>query len=66
VGPQPDLLEVVGALDPVGRLPDFLDGGEQQSDQNADDGDDDQQLDERERRATSANTEHDLGPRKGK
>jgi hypothetical protein len=34
-----DLLEIVAALDAVGRLADFLDGGKQERDQDADDGD---------------------------
>ena len=45
---QADLLEVVRALDPAGRLAGRLDGGQQQGDQHGDDGDDDQQLDQRE------------------
>jgi hypothetical protein len=36
------LLEVVGALDPGRRLADLLDGGQQESDQHRDDGDDDE------------------------
>ena len=43
---QPDLLEVVGALDPPRRFPRRLHGGEQQSDQDGDDRDDDEQLDQ--------------------
>src|SRR5205823_6186666 len=39
---------VVLALGPVGGLADLLDGRQQQADQHADDGDDDQQLDQRE------------------
>jgi hypothetical protein len=42
------LLEVVGVLRPGGGLADLLDGGEQQADQDRDDGDDDEQLDQRE------------------
>ena len=45
---QPDLLEVVGALGPPGRLAGRLHRREQQRDQHGDDGDDDQQLDQRE------------------
>jgi len=44
---QPDLLQVVLALHAVGRLPDLLDGGQQEADQDGDDGDDDEQLNER-------------------
>src|SRR5262249_52840336 len=36
---EADLLEVVGALDAVGRLADLLHGRQQQRDQHADDGD---------------------------
>ena len=46
---QAELLEVVLALGPVGRLADLLDGGQEQADQDRDDRDDDEQLDERER-----------------
>ena len=45
---QADLLEVVGALGPAGRLTRRLHRGQQQRDQDRDDGDDDQQLDQRE------------------
>ena len=41
-----DLLEVVAALRPPGRLAGHLHGGQQQRDQHADDGDDDEELDE--------------------
>jgi hypothetical protein len=44
---QPDLLQVVRALRPPGRLAGGLDGGQQQGDQDADDRNDDQKLDER-------------------
>src|SRR5262249_41343155 len=50
---QADLPQVRLALGPVGRLSDFLDSGQQQADQHADDGDDDQQLDQRERTSVS-------------
>ena len=42
------LLEVVLALDPGGRFADLLYRGQQQADQDGDDGDDHQQLDQRE------------------
>ena len=45
---EPDLLEVVLALRPGGRLADLLDGGQQQADQDGDDRDHHQQLDQRE------------------
>ena len=45
---QAELVEVVGALGPVGRLAHLLNRGEQQRDQHRDDGDDHQQLNERE------------------
>ena len=50
VQPQADLLEVVGALDAARGLAGRLHGGQQQGDQHRDDGDDDQQLDQREAR----------------
>jgi hypothetical protein len=43
---QGDLLEVVLALAPGGRLPDLLHRREQQADEDRDDGDHDQQLDQ--------------------
>src|SRR5262249_36514475 len=59
---QPDLLEVVGALQASRRLADLLDGGQQQADQNADDGDDNEQLDQGERPAgPSLRTRHHVG-----
>src|SRR5262249_52298183 len=51
VGGDAELPEVVGAPDPVGRLAGLLDGGEEQADEDADDGDHYQQLDQREARA---------------
>ncbi len=45
---QADLLQVVDALRPPGRLAGGLDGGQEQGDQDGDDRDDDQQLDQRE------------------
>ena len=45
---QGDLLEIVRALHPPRRLAGRLHGGQQQCDQDADDGDDHEQLDERE------------------
>jgi hypothetical protein len=42
---QADLLQVVGALGPAGGLPRGLHRRQQQRDQDADDGDDHQQLD---------------------
>jgi hypothetical protein len=44
---QPDLLEVIRTLEPVGRLADLLHRREQQADQDADDRDDNEKLDER-------------------
>src|SRR5262249_44974317 len=41
-----DLFEVVGARGPVRRLAYLLHGGQEQSDQDADDGNDDQQFDQ--------------------
>src|SRR5262249_52355972 len=43
-----DLVDVVAALDPSRRLADLLDGGQQQPNQDGNDGDDDQQLNQRE------------------
>jgi len=48
MGSQGDLLEVIRALRPPGRLAGGLDGREQERNQHSDDGDDDQQLDQRE------------------
>jgi hypothetical protein len=45
---QSQLLEVVDALHPPGCLARGLDGGQEQGDQHGDDGDDHEQLDERE------------------
>src|SRR5262249_50231148 len=47
------LLEVVLAGGGRGRLTHLLDGRQQQADQHGDDGDDDEQLDQRERRPTT-------------
>ena len=49
-GCQTNLPQVVLALGPVGRLADFLYGRKQHADQDADDGDDDEQLNQRETR----------------
>src|SRR5262249_32289550 len=46
---DPELLQVVDALDPPGGLARGLDRGGQQSDEDGDDRDDDQQLEQRER-----------------
>src|SRR5262249_12946144 len=48
VGREGDLLEVVAALHAVGGLAHLLDRRQQQADEHRDDGNDDQQLDERE------------------
>ena len=48
VAGKADLLQVVLAGHPVGGLPDLLDSGQQQADQDGNNGDDDQQLNERE------------------
>ena len=48
---QADLFQIVLALRDPGRFPRRLNGRQQQRDQNADDGDDDQQLDKGERAA---------------
>jgi len=45
---QPELLQVVGALNAAGGFPRRLNGRQQQGDQNGDDRNDDKQLDERE------------------
>jgi hypothetical protein len=57
---QPDLFKVVLTLQPVRRLTDFLDGGQEQADQNGDDGNDDEQLDER--KGGAADLSHVLAP----
>jgi hypothetical protein len=46
-GGQPDLLEIIGALDPVGRFADLLDGGQEEADQDRDDSHDHHQFHER-------------------
>ena len=46
VGRQPDLFQVVCAAHAIGSLADFLDRGQQEADQNADDGDDNKQFDQ--------------------
>src|SRR5262245_57611204 len=51
---QADLLEVVLALRPRGRLAHLLDGGQEQADEDGNDGEDDQQLDQRERATSCA------------
>src|SRR5262249_42875230 len=50
-----ELLEVVGAAYAAGRLAHFLDGGDEQADEDGDDGDHHQQLDQRERSRPPAN-----------
>ena len=52
---QAELLQVVGALNPAGGLARRLHGGQQQRDQHGDDGDDHQQLDQRETSRTPSN-----------
>ena len=62
---EADLLQVVDALRPPGRLARRLDGGQEQGDQHGDDGDDDQQLDQREAAAANSHRERSsraLGP----
>src|SRR5262249_4642762 len=59
---QADLLQVVGARRPRGGFADLLDGGQQQADEHGDDGDDDQQLDQREALARRSDS-HDTGLR---
>src|SRR5262249_55535342 len=58
---QANLLEVVRAAHPRGGLADLLDGRQQQADQDADDGDDHQQLDQRKAAANRWNL-HDESP----
>jgi len=50
----PDGLEPVGARDRVGPIPGLLQGGQQHGGENGDDGDDHQQLDQRETDETGA------------
>jgi hypothetical protein len=64
-GPR-ELLEVGGALNPSGRFARRLDGGKEECDQNADDGDDDEHLDDSETGAAGAGSKgeascHDRG-----
>lgn len=61
---QADLLEVVDALHPTGRLAHGLDGRQQQGDQHGDDRDDDQQLDQRKPETIAVcSFVHDFPPR---
>src|SRR5262245_51001658 len=57
---EPDLLEIVLALRAGGRLANFLNGRQQEADQDGDDGDYDQQLDQRECGATACDGVHEL------
>ena len=59
---QADLLQVVDALRPPGRLAGGLDGGQQQRDQDRDDRDHHQQLDQREAGPASVHRPADLLP----
>src|SRR5437879_4641171 len=54
---QAELLQVVTALGPRGRLANFLNGGQQQTDQHGDNRDDDEQLDECKAAAPAARDE---------
>ena len=56
VGREADLLEVVRAAHTSGRLTDLLDGGQQQTNQDRDDGDHHQEFDQREPDAGSPST----------
>ena len=47
--PQAKLLEVIETLTPPGSLPSGLDGRQEEADEGANDGDDDEQFNERER-----------------
>src|SRR5262249_11703848 len=57
---QADLLQVVLALGPVGRLTHLLDGRQQQADEYSNDGDDDEQFNERE--SVTPESGHDAPP----
>ena len=59
---QAELLEVVGALRPAGRLASRLDRGKQQRDQHRDDGDDDQEFNQCEGTTISNGHGHDPSP----
>ena len=61
---QSNLLQIVQALGPPRRFPRRLNGGQQQGDQDADDGDHHQQLDQREgtRDARRGNATHGNAP----
>src|SRR4029077_8164081 len=58
---QPDLVQVVRALHPVGGLPDLLHRGQQQANEDRDDGNDNEQLDERKGGATARGHGRSLG-----
>ena len=51
---ETDLLQIVDALDPAGRLAGRLDGGQEQADQDSDDGDHDEELDQGESASSSS------------
>src|SRR5205085_12350398 len=55
---QADLLQIVLAAGALRRLADLLHGRQQQSDQHRNDGDDDEQLDQRERAAVGGTSKH--------
>jgi hypothetical protein len=50
---ETQLPEIVHACGPIGRFPNLLDSRKEQADKHADDGDDDQQLNQREGGARS-------------
>jgi len=56
---QSNLFQIILALKPGGRLPDLLDGWQQQTHQNCDDGDDDEQFDQCEATTAGMAADHD-------
>src|SRR5262245_51422790 len=61
LGGQGELLEVVRATHPVGCLTDLLNRGQKEPDQNCNDGNDNEELNERKRRA-SGEVSHTRSP----
>src|SRR5262249_18861967 len=59
---QSELLEVVGAFEPVGGLAHLLDGGQEQANQHGNDGNHHQQLDEREAAAPGGSSYSHVTP----
>lgn len=59
---EPELMEIVLTLHPVGRFPNLLHGGQQQADQNGNDRDDNKQFNQREGISVATRIKHSLTP----